>query len=174
MFEVSEYTSASPQISPSDGQKNVVVIAHDLARPAQVAAAMANADNDRTIKLLTVLDARSFLDDWERDEWLPLALREAGRKDARAHLHDKKACEVLAEHVESADVLVLTHTDAADPDELEMLEAMLLELNPSAAVVRRAGHGDEGGKRNQDGETLLAQLSAQRSSERPAPPERGG
>jgi G3E family GTPase len=142
-FEVRVYTE-TPQLQ-TQGLLNVVLLSHVLAQPSRVAAAMASGNS--AARLLTVLDARSFLDEWESPEELPVALREAAKLDARAHMRDKKkAGEVLAECVESADVIALSHADAADADELEMLEAMLRELNPSAAIVRRAGDGEGGGK----------------------------
>ena len=151
----------TPQLQTQD-LLNVVVLSHVLAQPSRVAAAMASATS--TVRLLTVLDARSFLDEWESPEELPSALREAAKTDARAHMRDKKkASEVLAECVENADVIALSHADAGDGDELEMLEAMLRELNPSAAIVRRAGEG--GGK-------ILKHVRA--SPECPAPNGRSG
>ena len=159
-FEVRVYTE-TPQLQTQD-LLNVVVLSHVLAQPSRVAAAMASATS--AVRLLTVLDARSFLDEWESPEELPSALREAAKTDARAHMRDKKkASEVLAECVENADVIALSHADAGDGDELEMLEAMLRELNPSAAIVRRAGEG--GGK-------ILKHVRA--SPECPAPNGRSG
>ena len=163
-FEVREYTTETPQPPPHGLIQNVVVLSHDLARPSRVAAAMTS--DTRTARLLTVLDVRSFLDEWESPAKLPLALRKAGKKDGRAHLHDKNECEVLAEFVESSDVIALSHTEAADTDELGMLEAMLRELNPSATIIQRTGDGTGGGK-------LLEHIT-QASSERPPPAERGG
>ena len=161
-FAVRKYTTETPQYATED--QNVVVLAHDLARPSRLAAAMAS--DNRTVRLLTVLDARSFLDDWESSAEMPLALREAARTDVRAHLSDVKACVVLAECVESADVIALAHTESADADELEMLEAMLHELNPSATVVRRTGDGKGGGE-------LLDRVTKHRASSVP-PAERAG
>ena len=158
-----EVRVSAPQLQTQD-LLNVVVLSHVLAQPSLVAAAMARANS--AVRLLTVLDARSFLDEWESPEELPLALREAAKTDARAHMRDKKkASEVLAECVESADVIALSHADAGDGDELEMLEAMLRELNPSAAIVRRDGDGEGGGK-------ILKHVRA--SPECPAPNRRSG
>ena len=163
-FELTQYVTETPQM-PRGPIQNVVVLSHDLARPSRVAAAMVS-DNS-TIRLLTVLDARSFLDDWESAAELPSALREAAKKDVRAHLHDQKACVVLAECLESVDVIALSHTESADADELEMMEAMLRALNPSVTIVRRTGDGEGGGK-------LLEHVTASEGSERPTPAERGG
>ena len=160
-FKVITYTTDTPQ--PLDLIDNVLVLAHELARPSRVAEAMTS--ERRRCRLLTVLDARRFLDDWQDPAKLPLHLRKAAKDDARAHLHDKNACEVLAEFVESADVIVLSHADAADADEVEMMEGMLRELNPSVTLVRRTGDGSGGGK-------LLERVA--RDVERPPPAERGG
>ena len=72
-FEVTVYTEA-PQL-PAQDLQNVVVLCHPLAQPSRVAAALASANC--AVRLLTVLDARSFLDEWESTEELPVALREA-------------------------------------------------------------------------------------------------
>eukprot|EP00312_Isochrysidales_sp_CCMP1244_P026636 CAMPEP_0202773310 /NCGR_PEP_ID=MMETSP1388-20130828/44372_1 /ASSEMBLY_ACC=CAM_ASM_000864 /TAXON_ID=37098 /ORGANISM="Isochrysis sp, Strain CCMP1244" /LENGTH=208 /DNA_ID=CAMNT_0049442327 /DNA_START=105 /DNA_END=727 /DNA_ORIENTATION=- len=135
-FEVAEYAAEVPHLP--DG--SIVIVAHDFAQPSRVAAAV-EASGSSSPKLLCVIDTRSFLDEWESVEALPPRLREAAKTDLRAHLRDKKRCEVLAECVESADVIALSHAEAADADELEMLEAMLRALNPSAAVVRHSGRG---------------------------------
>ena len=73
-FEVRAYTDATPQLPTPGLLQNVVVLPHELARPSRVAAAMAS-DNKCAVWLLAVLDARSFLDDWESPEKLPSALR---------------------------------------------------------------------------------------------------
>ena len=136
-FEVKVYTEA-PKL-PAQDLQHAVVLCHPLAQPSRVAAALATSANS-AVRLLTVIDARSFLDEWESTEELPVALREAAKADARAHMREKrKAVEVLAECVESAHVIALSHAEAADEDEMAMVEAMLRELNPSVAIVRRAG-----------------------------------
>ena len=81
-FEVRVYTEA-PQL-PAQDLQNVVVLCHPLAQPSRVAAALASAIS--AVRLLTVIDARSFLDEWESPQELPLALREAAKTDARAHM----------------------------------------------------------------------------------------
>ena len=60
-----------------------------------------NGDNNcAPARLLTVIDARSFLDEWENPDPFPPLVLEAAKTDARAHLRGQKACEALAEHVE--------------------------------------------------------------------------
>ena len=126
---------------------NVVAISHELARPAKVAAALAGGAG--TVRLVTVVDATTFLDDWEEGARLEKALMKASPKESR------KVSDVLAELIESADVVVLAtpkeegggggeEGGEIDDDELSMMEAMLRELNPSATVLRR-GQGGAGG-----------------------------
>ena len=118
-------------------------VPHELAQPSRIAAAMAS--EGRITRLLTVLDARSFLDDWESQDAFPPE-QEAAKSDVRAHLHDRKARVILVEQIESADTIMLTHTEQADADEVEMMTAILQELNPSATVVAREGDGAVGSK----------------------------
>ena len=159
VFEVKEYTTATPQLPP-DAQ-HVVVIPHALARPSRIAEAMAS--DGHQAQLVAVVDARTFLDELEQKAKLPQALVEAAKKDDRAHLADLSVLEVWAEFVESADVIVLRHTEHADADELDLQEGILRELNPSATVVRRTGTGSS---------LLVGVVRA--SPDRPAPKERSG
>ena len=59
LFEVKEYTTETPQLPP-DAHHHVVVVSHDLARPTRIAEAMATDGNQA--QLVTVVDARTFLD----------------------------------------------------------------------------------------------------------------
>ena len=160
-IEVIGYKTPTPP-PPPPGQ-SAVVLPHELAQPSRIAAAMAS--EGRITRLLTVLDARSFLDDWERLDDFPPG-QEAAKADVRAHLHDRKARVVLAEQIESADTIVLTHTEQADADEVEMMAAILQELNSSATVVAREGDGVRGGK--------VKFASGLSGFDAPAPAERGG
>ena len=153
-FEVKEYTTSAPQLPPD--AHHVVVVAHDLAQPSQIAEAMASGG--RQAQLVVVVDSRTFLDDLDQN-----AKVEAAKKDDRAHLAGLSVPEVLAEFVETAAVVVLSHTEHANADLLEIQEGVLRELNPSVTVVRR-GAG-----------RLPALVGVVRASpERPAPMERSG
>ena len=153
-FEVKEYTTSVPQLPPD--AHHVVVVAHDLAQPSQIAMAMAS--DGRQAQLVAVVDSRTFLDDLDQN-----AKVEAAKKDDRAHLAGLSVPEVLAEFVETAAVVVLSHTEHANADLLEIQEGVLRELNPSVTVVRR-GAG-----------RLPALVGVVRASpERPAPMERSG
>ena len=153
-FEVKEYTTSVPQLPPD--AHHVVVVAHDLAQPSQIAMAMAS--DGRQAQLVAVVDSRTFLDDLDQN-----AKVEVEKKDDRAHLAGLSVPEVLAEFVETAAVVVLSHTEHANADLLEIQEGVLRELNPSVTVVRR-GAG-----------RLPALVGVVRASpERPAPMERSG
>ena len=163
-FEVKVYTTADPQPLPEPA--NIVVLAHQLSRPSRVAAAMAKSE--AVVRLVTVIDARTFCDDLEKNAPFPRALRDAAKKDERAHMHDQKVCDVLAEQVECADLIVLCQTGQADSDELSMMEEMMRALNPSVAIARCSGDGDGAAGCN------LLQRANEASAERPAPAERAG
>ena len=84
--------------------------------------------------LVTVVDARSFLDDFcSREE-----LRDRGlgldENDSR------DLVQLLVDQVEFANVLVVNKTDLAAADDVAYLEAILRRLNPQAVIVR-ADHG---------------------------------
>jgi G3E family GTPase len=84
--------------------------------------------------LVTVVDARNFLDDYcSRDE-----LRHRGvgldENDAR------DLVQLLVDQVEFANVLVINKTDLVPADDVAYLEAILRKLNPAATILR-AAHG---------------------------------
>ena len=80
--------------------------------------------------LVTVVDARNFLEDYcSRDE-----LRDRGvgldESDAR------DLVQLLVDQVEFANVLVINKTDLVADDDVAYLEAILKKLNPTATIVR--------------------------------------
>jgi G3E family GTPase len=82
--------------------------------------------------LVTLVDARNFLDDYcSRDE-----LRERGvgldENDSR------DLVQLLVDQVEFANVIVINKTDLVDVEDLAYLEAILRKLNPAARIVRAA------------------------------------
>jgi G3E family GTPase len=88
-------------------------------------AALARLDT-----LVTVVDARNFLDDYcSRDE-----LRDRGvgldENDSR------DLVQLLVDQVEFANVLVINKTDLIAADDLAYLEAILRKLNPAARIIR--------------------------------------
>ena len=84
--------------------------------------------------LVTVVDARNFLDDYcSRDE---LRDRGVGLDDNDA----RDLVQLLVDQVEFANVLVINKTDLVAADDVAYLEAILKKLNPAATILR-AAHG---------------------------------
>jgi G3E family GTPase len=84
--------------------------------------------------LVTVVDARNFLDDYcSRDE---LRDRGVGLDDNDS----RDLVQLLVDQVEFANVLVINKTDLVAADDVAYLEAILKKLNPAATILR-AAHG---------------------------------
>ena len=92
------------------------------------------SDVARLDTMVTVVDARSFLHDWQSEDDL------RARKAALGEDDERTVADLLVEQVEFANVLVLNKCDLVDAREAERLESMLRHLNPSAKIVR-AEHG---------------------------------
>jgi len=84
--------------------------------------------------MVTVVDARSFLDDYTSTQ----DLRDRGL--AMGDDDQRNITDLLLDQVEFADVLVLNKTDLVSAPERARLEAILRALNPQAQLVR-ADHG---------------------------------
>jgi G3E family GTPase len=84
--------------------------------------------------MVTVVDARSFLDDWQSEDDL------RARKIALGDDDERTIADLLVEQVEFADVLVLNKLDLVTPEDADRLSAMLQHLNPRARLVP-ADHG---------------------------------
>jgi len=109
-----------------------------ISEPLPVAETFTFADEQgeslsalaRLDTLVTVVDARNFLDDYcSRDE-----LRDRGvgvdENDAR------DLVQLLVDQVEFANVLVINKTDLVAADDVAYLEAILKKLNPAATIIR--------------------------------------
>lgn len=92
------------------------------------------SDVARLDTMVTVVDARRFLEDWQSEDDLRARGIALGEDDERT------VADLLVEQIEFADVLVLSKLDLVDAAEAERLEGMLRHLNPGARVVR-ADHG---------------------------------
>jgi G3E family GTPase len=79
--------------------------------------------------MVTVVDAKAFLDDWTSEDDL------RARKVALGPDDERSIADLLVEQVEFADVLVISKTDLVEPDDIELLRGMLRHLNPGALVV---------------------------------------
>jgi G3E family GTPase len=92
------------------------------------------SDITRLDTMVTVVDARAWLEDYASAATLRERGQVAGEDDHRLLV------DLLIEQVEFADVIVLNKADLVNPDELGQLEALLQSFNPGASIVR-ATHG---------------------------------
>lgn len=88
------------------------------------------SDVARLDTMVTVVDARAFLDDWQSEDDLRARQIALGEGDERT------VADLLVEQVEFANVLVISKIDLVPPEDVSRLEAMLRHLNPEARVVR--------------------------------------
>lgn len=80
--------------------------------------------------MVTVIDAASFLKDYQEAEDLAVRGLALGEQDERT------ITDLLIDQVEFANVLVINKTDLVSPGELATLEAILVKLNPDARILR--------------------------------------
>jgi G3E family GTPase len=126
-----------------DGRFDALLIeSTGISEPMPVAATFDFRDQDgvclgdvaRLDTMLTVVDARSFLDDYSSPDLLASRGQAAGEDDRRLLV------DLLLEQVEFADVIVVNKADLVAPDELGRLVALLRTFNPRAEIVP-AQHG---------------------------------
>ncbi|MCX8135257.1 MAG: GTP-binding protein [Roseococcus sp.] len=86
-------------------------------------------DIARLDTMVTVVDAKAFIEDFSSADTLAARGTAAGEGDAR-HLVD-----LLVEQVEFADVIVVNKADLVGEAELGRLSALLASLNPGADIV---------------------------------------
>lgn len=79
--------------------------------------------------MVTVVDAFNWLRDWDAAQ----SLRERGKTAGEAD--ERTVTDLLVEQVEFANVMVLNKTDLCTPSEIQRLEAILKQLNPTAKFV---------------------------------------
>lgn len=109
-----------------------------IGEPMPVAATFSFRDeNGRSLSdlskidtMVTVVDARSFLADYQSTEYLGDRGQSLGEDDERA------VVDLLVDQVEFANVIVINKCDLVSEDELGQLEAILHHLNPDANLVR--------------------------------------
>ena len=80
--------------------------------------------------MVTVVDARNFLEDWHSEEDL------RKRKVALGEDDERTVSDLLVEQVEFANVLVVSKLDLVSSDDACRLEAILRSLNPDARILR--------------------------------------
>jgi G3E family GTPase len=87
------------------------------------------SDVARLDTMVTVVDARSFLDDWQSEDDL------RARKAALSDDDERTVADLLVEQVEFANVIVINKIDLVSGEEVARLEAMLRHLNPEATIL---------------------------------------
>lgn len=81
--------------------------------------------------LVTVVDARNFLNDYGTGELLN------SRPDLGAEATDQRTiAQLLADQVECANLIVLNKLDLVEPKEAARLEEILRKMNPKAKIIR--------------------------------------
>lgn len=88
------------------------------------------ADVARLDTMVTVVDAASFLQEYDRADYL------ADRDVALNDQDERTVTDLLVDQVELADVIVVNKTDRVREVDLARLEAILHHLNPEARVIR--------------------------------------
>jgi G3E family GTPase len=91
-------------------------------------------DVARLDTMVTVVDARAFLDDYSSADTLATRGETAGEGDTR------QLVDLLVEQVEFADVILVNKADLVTPAELGRLAALLATFNPEAEILSTA-HG---------------------------------
>lgn len=113
------------------------VEATGVAEPLPIAMAFEQEDQHGELlgsvahidSMVTVVDARNFLSDWERAQ----DLRDLGL--AMDDLDNRTLADLLAEQVEFANQLIVNKADLVSTDELARLTRILSCLNPEAQIT---------------------------------------
>lgn len=82
--------------------------------------------------MVTVVDAGSFMNDF--GSWQDLTDRQIGLSEQ----DDRNIVDLLVDQVEFANVIIINKTDLATPYELEQLDRIIKQLNPTAQVLHAA------------------------------------
>jgi G3E family GTPase len=140
-----ELAETLAELGATGGFDHVLVEATGVADPRAVADLFVRnnafgrnlSDFARLQSLVTVVDARAFLDTTARTGAVAAAPRrpKAG-PDVSAAREAKPGFELMLDQVECADVLVLNKCDLVDAAALAELEAIVRGLNPRAEIMR--------------------------------------
>ncbi|MFP4597017.1 MAG: zinc metallochaperone GTPase ZigA [Persicimonas sp.] len=87
-------------------------------------------DLARLDTMVTMVDAKNFLEDYQSPDFLDDRDMSSGEGD------DRTLVDLLVEQVEFADVIIVNKTDLVDADQLDLLEGVLDKLNPRAKKLR--------------------------------------
>jgi len=115
----------------------LVIESTGISEPLPVAETFTFAGEDgvslgefaRLDTMVTVVDARSFLKDFNEAEYLADRGESLGEEDTRT------VTDLLTDQVEFCDIIVLNKADLVTPGELAQLRAIMQRLNPRAEVI---------------------------------------
>lgn len=115
----------------------LIVEATGVAEPLPIALAFDEEDPEGDLlghvahidSMVTVVDARNFLDDWDKAE----NLRDLGL--AMDALDNRTLADLLAEQVEFANRIIINKSDLVSSDELARLTRIVSCLNPEAEIT---------------------------------------
>jgi G3E family GTPase len=82
--------------------------------------------------MVTVVDARHFLHDWDSSQQLK------DRQALGADADERMIVDLLNDQVEFANVIVINKCDLVESGEADRLEAIITHLNPKARILRTA------------------------------------
>ncbi len=122
------------ELAASGNYDHILVEATGVAEPRAIAQLFTRpnafgrkiGDFARLNALVTVVDARHFLDEWQRGHDRP----------PPATGEPKPVFELMVDQAECADVLLLNKCDLVTEAELAQLEGILQALNPRAELIR--------------------------------------
>ena len=121
-----------------DGRFDYLVIeSTGISEPLPVAETFTFADDDgvslsdvaKLDTMVTVVDAVNFLKDYEEAQYLKETGESLGEEDERT------VADLLVDQVEFADVILISKTDIAKPEDIERLHAILKTLNTRAKII---------------------------------------
>lgn len=121
-----------------DGRFDYLVIeSTGISEPLPVAETFTFADEDGVSlsdvadldTMVTVVDAVNFLKDYEQAKYLQETGESLGEEDERS------VADLLVDQVEFADVILVSKTDLATPEDVERLTAILKTLNTDAQII---------------------------------------
>ncbi len=132
-----EFVAEVARLAQSGRFDHLIVESTGVAEPLPIAMAFDQETADGELldnlahidAMVTVVDARNFLDDWERaEDLLQLGL-------AIDDLDNRTLADLLAEQVEFSNVILLNKADLVSAAELARLERLLTCLNPEAKIL---------------------------------------
>ncbi|WP_017812329.1 GTP-binding protein [Paenibacillus shenyangensis] len=117
----------------------ILIESTGISEPVPIAQTFTYANEELGIDLtglarldcmVTVVDANRFWHDYESGETL------LDRNQATDNEDTRDVVDLLIDQIETCDVLLLNKCDLVDPEELEQLEQVIRQLQPTARIIR--------------------------------------